>query len=305
MNHKVLFVDDEPNILMSYNRMLKKLFCIETALGGEQGLRKVNNGGAFSVVVSDLQMPVMNGLQFLSSVKGIMPDCACIILTGKADLNKAIEAVNQGNIFRFLTKPCEPETLIAAINDGIEYNNQSLLERELNKKNLVLAITDALTGCLNRTYMDAHLTNEIKRARRYRHSFSVIMCDIDDFKKINDTYGHVAGDEVLKLFAQSIKSTIRKDLDWLVRYGGEEFLLVLPEIGIEGATILAERLCKDLAQKTIKIKDQEIQITASFGLAGFAHDTPQEKTSPEFLITAADALLYQAKTQGKNRVVVQ
>ncbi len=304
MNNRVLFVDDEPNILMSHKRMLNKLFSVDTALGSEEGLTKVANGRDFSVVVSDLQMPVMNGLQFLSSVKGIIPDCACIILTGKADLQKAIDAVNQGNIFRFLTKPCEPDELIAAINDGIEYNKQSLLEREHNKKNLKLSITDALTGCFNRTYLNAHLPNEIKRARRYRHSFSLIMCDIDDFKKINDTYGHIAGDQVLRFFAQSINNTIRKGLDWLVRYGGEEFLLVLPEIGIQGASILAKRLCAQIAQKPVKIEEKEIQITASFGLTGFAPDTPEEKTTPEFLITAADKLLYQAKTQGKNRVAV-
>lgn len=304
MNDKVLFVDDEPNILMSYKRMLKKLFSIDTALGSEQGLTKVANDGVFSVVVSDLQMPVMNGLQFLSSVKEINPDCACIILTGKAELQKAIDAVNQGNIFRFLTKPCDPKTLIAAINDGIEYNKQSLLEREHNKKNLRLSITDALTGCFNRTYMNAHLNNEIKRARRYRHSLSIIMCDIDNFKKINDTHGHVTGDQVLILFAQTINDTIRQGLDWLVRYGGEEFLLVLPEIGIEGASFLAKRICENIAQKTMRIEEKEIQVTASFGLAGFTPDTPQENSSPEFLITAADTVLYQAKTQGKNRVIV-
>jgi diguanylate cyclase (GGDEF)-like protein len=285
--------------------MLKKLFSTDTALGSAEGLTKVANSGVFSVVVSDLQMPVMDGFQFLSRVKGFDPDCACIILTGKADLRKVIDAVNQGNIFRFLTKPCEPDALITAINDGVEYNRQSLLEREFNKKNLILSITDALTGCFNRTYMNEYLTNEIKRARRYRHSFSIIMCDIDDFKKINDTYGHVAGDQVLKFFVQSINDTIRKGVDWLVRYGGEEFLLVLPEVGIQGASSLAERIRKDLAQKTVRFEEKEIQITASFGLAGFAADTPQEKTSTEFLITTADTLLYKAKTQGKNRVVIQ
>ena len=304
MNNRVLIVDDEPNILAAYKRMLKKTFSIDTAHGSEQGLTKVANSGTFSVVVSDLQMPVMNGLKFLSRVKAINPDCACIILTGKADLRKAIDALNQGNIFRFLTKPCEPHTLIGAINDGIEYNKQSVLEREINKKILNLSIKDALTGCFNRTYLNEHLSNEIKRARRYRHSFSIIMCDIDDFKNINDTYGHMAGDQVLKFFAQRIENTIRKEVDWLVRYGGEEFLLILPEIGVKGATSLAERICTDLAQKMIRIEEKEVRITASFGLAGFTPDSPQEKTSPEFLITTADTLLYQAKAQGKNRVVV-
>jgi len=304
MNNRVLFVDDESNVLAAHKRMLKKLFSIDTALGSEKGLTKVAHSGTFSVVVSDLQMPLMNGLKFLSRVKAINPDCACIILTGKADLQKAINAVNQGNIFRFLTKPCEPHTLIRAINDGIEYNKQSMLEREINKKILNLSIKDGLTGCFNRTYLNTHLTNEIKRARRYRHSFSIIMCDIDDFKKINDTHGHMAGDQVLKSFVQHINDSIRKEVDWLVRYGGEEFLVVLPEIGMKGATSLAERICTDLAQKKISIEEKEIQITASFGLAGFTPYTPQEKTSPEFLITTADTLLYQAKTQGKNKVVV-
>ena len=112
MSEKILFVDDEPDLLAAYQRHLRKAFEIETAEGPERGLEAVTERGPFAVIVSDLRMPNMDGIQFLSLVKKKTPNSVRIMLTGCADLETSIAAVNEGNIFRFLTKPCQPNTLV-------------------------------------------------------------------------------------------------------------------------------------------------------------------------------------------------
>jgi diguanylate cyclase (GGDEF)-like protein len=149
--------------------------------------------------------------------------------------------------------------------------------------------------------MTSHLPEEINRASRYGHPLSLIMCDIDRFKSVNDSRGHIAGDSVLKLVVDSIHGALRKDIDWAVRYGGEEFLVVLPETDRESAWIVAERLRQIMAEKPIETENQEIAITASFGLASFDPGTDEEP-SAEALIKEADQNLYQAKKGGRNKV---
>ena len=146
------------------------------------------------------------------------------------------------------------------------------------------------------------LSQEIQRAKRYNHAFSSILCDIDKFKIINDTYGHQTGDSVLEEFAQCIMGSIRKDIDMLFRYGGDEFLIVLPETDIKDAYILAERLREVVSQKVITAQGKQIHITSSFGVTGFDPATPNEKISSETLISRADKHLYEAKEEGKNNV---
>lgn len=136
MPEKILFVDDEPNLLAGIQRQLRKLFAVETALGGEAGLEAVKGKGPYAVIVSDLRMPGMDGIQFLSQVKKVCPDTVRMMLTGNADLHAAIEAVNEGNIFRFMTKPCPPETLAKAIQQGIRQYRLIISERELLEKTL-------------------------------------------------------------------------------------------------------------------------------------------------------------------------
>jgi response regulator RpfG family c-di-GMP phosphodiesterase len=136
MADKVLFVDDEPNLLAAVQRQLRKQFTVETALGGEQGLETVRLQGPFAVVVSDLRMPGMDGIQFLSQVREISPDTVRMMLTGNADLNAAIGAVNEGNIFRFMTKPCPSEILAMALHQGIGQYRLITAERELLEKTL-------------------------------------------------------------------------------------------------------------------------------------------------------------------------
>ncbi|MBW2069165.1 MAG: response regulator [Deltaproteobacteria bacterium] len=144
---KILFVDDEPKVLMAIKRVLHKHFSIDTAESGKEGLEKIKSRGPYAVVVADLRMPIMDGIQFLTRVKEIAPDTVRIMLTGYADLDTAIEAVNCGNVFRFLTKPCPNETLINALKDGVRQYNLIIAERELLEKTLrgcVALLTDLL-----------------------------------------------------------------------------------------------------------------------------------------------------------------
>ncbi len=167
----------------------------------------------------------------------------------------------------------------------------------------LLSRKDSLTGCYNRGYLDEHLPHEIKRALRYHHPLSVALCDLDHFKKVNDRHGHLCGDMVLKEFVGCLMSLIRSDMDWLARYGGEEFLLILPETTFNNASRLAERLRKQIAKKAFKWEAEQITITASFGVTGFDQCRAGENFSPDDLIEMADQYLYQAKNQGRNRVV--
>src|SRR5579862_8246205 len=131
MQERILCVDDEANILAAHQRNLRKQFALEVALGPDEGLAVLERNGPFAVVVSDMRMPVMNGVEFLSRVKQKWPDTVRMVLTGNADVSNAIQSVNQGNIFRFLTKPCPTEQFTHALQDGIAQYQLIKAEREL------------------------------------------------------------------------------------------------------------------------------------------------------------------------------
>ena len=147
MAEKILCVDDDANILAAYQRQIRRDFRVDTALGGEEGLETIAERGPYAVIVSDLRMPGMDGIQFLSRVRGAAPDSVRVMLTGHADLKVAIEAVNEGSIFRFLTKPCPPEMLAKALTAGIEQYRLVTAEKELLEQTLrgsIKVLTDIL-----------------------------------------------------------------------------------------------------------------------------------------------------------------
>lgn len=148
MTEKILCVDDEPNVLNAYQRALRKEFQIETAVGGAPGLAAIDSQGPYAVIVTDMQMPGMDGIQFLAQVKEKSPDSIRIMLTGNADQHTAIEAVNEGNIFRFLTKPCPPEVLAKTLKAGLQQYRLVMVEKELLEKTLrssIQVLTDILS----------------------------------------------------------------------------------------------------------------------------------------------------------------
>jgi len=182
---------------------------------------------------------------------------------------------------------------LALVNKQLKEYRQLVDDRDKELERL--ATTDRLTGAYNRTKFDEIIEGEIERVKRYNKALSVIMFDIDNFKKINDTYGHSAGDDVLKAIAEIVRKIIRKT-DYFVRWGGEEFVIISPETNLKKAHILAERI-----RQTIDNYEFDIigKTTASFGVAIFI----EAETADNFL-KRADDVMYAAKTKGKNRVEV-
>lgn len=170
-----------------------------------------------------------------------------------------------------------------------------LVEIQVFQKAEKLAMIDPLTGTFNRRYLDLVLQKEINRSERYGKQFSLAIFDIDDFKKINDRYGHVIGDEVLQSFSAYIKATIREE-DILCRFGGEEFLIILPETEIEGAMQLCNRIRISFKEEKLT---KNISVCFSAGIASF----PECGKDSVSLIRQADKALYEAKYSGKDKCV--
>jgi len=195
--------------------------------------------------------------------------------------------------------------LFANAFGAVAANRHARLWREQYRTRQVLtnlSVRDPLTGCYNRRYLNAALLDgEIARARRYRLSLSLIMCDLDGFKTINDTYGHHAGDELLRCFANLLQAMTRESIDTVVRYGGEEFLIILPETRLDGAVELAERVRAAFAAERVTCGDTVLATTASFGVVG-ADFAAHQAITPQALIAVADKLMYDAKRGGRNQV---
>jgi diguanylate cyclase len=167
-----------------------------------------------------------------------------------------------------------------------------------------LSIRDYLTGCFNRRYLtDVLFDAELLRAKRYKSKLAVILCDIDNFKQINDSYGHPAGDAVIRAFAALLIGQTRHEIDSVIRYGGEEFLLLLPQTDLAGATVLAERMRRSFELTTARTWDgREVCSTASFGVVALDCARELGSVTEESIVGAADAQLYRAKRAGRNRV---
>jgi diguanylate cyclase (GGDEF)-like protein len=160
-----------------------------------------------------------------------------------------------------------------------------------------LAITDGLTGLYVRRYFFDRLKEEANRSRRHKFHMSFLMADIDDFKKCNDTYGHLVGDVVLKEIARIMRENVR-EIDLVARYGGEEFAIALPETGSEGARLAGERIRKRIEENVFRAYDEKLKVTVSIGTAVY----PDDSTEVKDLIGKADTALYKAKGSGKNVV---
>jgi diguanylate cyclase (GGDEF)-like protein len=169
-------------------------------------------------------------------------------------------------------------------------------------ENRKLSAVDDLTHLATRRFFRTHFPGEVERSARYGHSLSLILCDIDHFKNVNDTLGHVSGDQLLRQFSRRLQQALRRRVDWVARIGGEEFAIVLPETPYEAALSVALKLQACVADTAFKAENRSLRITASFGLCGIDKVPPGERRLAHRIFEAADAALYRSKNEGRNRV---
>jgi two-component system, cell cycle response regulator len=247
-----------------------------------------------NMVVSDWMMPEMDGVELCRKIRGMDRSgyIYFILLTAKGRKKDVIQGLEAG-ADDFLIKPFDKEELKYRIRIG---------ERiiKLERRILNLAATDPLTGVLNRRAFMERLEQEIERSRRGNTPISLIMADIDYFKRVNDRYGHQTGDIVLQRFVDQLTTSLRA-YDFTARYGGEEFFVCLPGADGSQAGSVAERLRKRVEEMEIVFPDgsRSIRITASFGVACFLLESQE---SIDSLIKRADEAMYRAKNEGRNRV---
>ena len=299
----ILLVEDEPTTrLLAAHQLRRAGYEVEVAENGLQAL-EILRKRLFPILLTDWEMPTMDGVALCRAVRAAQFDgyVYIILLTSRDGKANVIEGLEAG-ADDYLTKPVNDEELVARLKTAqrILHLEQSL--RKANQRNLLLSITDALTGTYNRHHLMGHLPKELERTRRYARPLSAVLCDIDNFKKINDSCGHQVGDEVLVQFAALLQRSVRSEVDWIVRYGGEEFLVVLPEADFGAALAFAERIRKELEVGGIEMSGESLPITASFGVSSYSGSSDQAERSTDALIASADMCLYRSKRAGRNRV---
>jgi two-component system, cell cycle response regulator len=300
----ILIAEDNPvSRKLLEKTLLKAGYDVSSVENGKRALSLFKER-FFPIVLTDWIMPEMDGLELCRAIRGseVAAGYVYLILLTARDSKDDIIAGLEAGADDYLTKPFNRAELMARLNTGMRILE---LERSLKKANediRMLSITDPLTGSYNRGYLSERFPKETKRALRYGRPLSVILADIDHFKQVNDTYGHLVGDLILKTFVKRLKENLRQEVDWVVRYGGEEFLIILPETDVEGARVVAERMRKKICAEGAEVDGIQVSISASFGITGFSSFGQEEDISMESIIGKADEYLYQAKREGRNRV---
>jgi len=299
---RVLLVDDEPTQRLITARLLKRAgYHVETAQDGKEALDKLTTSGQFQLLVTDWEMPEMDGVALCRAVRASQnAGYVYTILLTSRDAIEHVVAGLQAGADDYLTKPVLEPELLARLNTGKRIVTLERSLRMANEENRRLSVTDALTGAFNRRYLMEQVPIEILRSARYDHPLAIMMCDVDHFKKINDTHGHQAGDEVLKRLVALLRQKVRT-IDWIARYGGEEFVIVLPETGYTNAKKVAETLRAAVAQLTIEFEGKTLNVTASFGVTGWDAEVPADG-SVDAMVARCDACVYDSKANGRNRV---
>jgi len=300
---RVLLADDEPVQRMLLGRMLTRAgYEVIPAEDGRQALQRIAEGD-IPLLVTDWEMPHLDGIGLCHAIRSMqLPHYVYTILITSRDAVEHVVMGLRSGADDYLPKPVMEPELLARLNTGKRLVEMESSLRAANEENRRLSITDALTGVYNRRYLMEQLQRELERAIRYGRPLSILLCDVDHFKKVNDTWGHQMGDEVLVQYAKRLRGSLR-DTDWIARYGGEEFVVVLPETGLDAATLVAERCRRDIANSPLQTSDQGLPITASFGVSGWQQAPPSEAIV-DMLIAAADSGVYSSKSGGRNRVTV-
>ncbi len=287
---KVLVVDDAPDTLEIIQKLLRyEGYDVVVASTGEDGVKKVEEERP-DVVLMDINLPGIDGNEALRQIRINRPQQCIIVLTAFATVENAIYALKEG-AFDFLKKPFENEHLIHTVNQCVE-QYKTLREKEnLEEEVRRLSITDDLTGLYNHRHFFKTLEGELARLKRQKTSLSLLMFDLDNFKKYNDLYGHLEGDKVLKTVGEIVKNSIRSNVDTGYRYGGDEFTVLLIGASADRAMTIAERIRTSIEQR------ESHHITVSIGLSEY-----RDHFDLEGFVKSADDAMYRAKNSGGNRV---
>ena len=247
------------------------------------------------VVLLDVVMPGLSGLEVLDRLQATLAHVPVVCLTGRSDVGDVVEALARG-AHDYLRKPFESGELLARLSSALRLKRLSDELRARNAELERVSRTDGLTGLLNRRAVEELLNAQLAHAVRHDLALSVLMVDLDEFKKVNDTYGHAAGDRVLVEVSARLRGLLREG-DHFGRWGGEEFLALLPLTPGPAATLLAERLCADVAAHPVGLPDGRLlHVGVSIGACGSTRDE-------EALLRRADDALYRAKAAGRGRAV--
>ncbi|WBW96763.1 GGDEF domain-containing response regulator [Oceanirhabdus sp. W0125-5] len=315
----ILIVDDlKENHLVMESVLTDEDLNLINAMSGEEALELCSNH-SFAVILMDVQMPGLDGFQTAELLRKIekTKKIPIIFVTAISKEKKSIFKGYEVGAVDYLFKPIDPLILRSKVNIFKElYLQRRLIEdiaQELENKIIELtnlkeekcklediSLEDFLTGIYNRRGIDRMLEMHRRNCARYELPLSLIILDLDNFKNYNDMYGHVKGDEVLRKVAQSIKGALGRSEDFVGRYGGEEFLVVLPNTPLNGAIVIADRINNKLKELNIKHEKNNGygHVTVSMGIASVF---PKNNTNMEVIIKQADEMLYEAKENGKNQ----
>jgi two-component system, cell cycle response regulator len=296
---RVLIADDNQDSADSL-AILLRIWGFEPVIvhDGLAALAFLREAAVPTLALLDWVMPGMDGIAICREIRKETNRTYTyvILVTGRGGKNHMVDGLTAG-ADDYLIKPVDPDELHARFNTARRI--LELQEKLLETQRLLheQATRDSLTGLWNRAMILETLQRELNRGRRENQSLAVIMADIDHFKQINDTHGHLVGDRVLRQTAQRLQAMLRP-YDTVGRYGGEEFLVVLPGCGASEALALAERLRQGMAAEPIADNDQAFQVTLSFGVSVW-----DSRLTGQELLQSADSALYDAKRNGRNRVM--
>jgi len=297
---KILIAEDETvSRRLLQNTLVKWGYEVVVCRDGQEAWEGLQTQDAPQLAILDWMMPKMDGLLVCKEIRkqSAEPYVYILLLTSKSQKEDLITGLEAG-ADDYLTKPFDAPELKAKLRAGmriLDLQTELINAREALR---VQATQDPLTGLWNRGAILEALRREIARAKRERNSVAVVMADLDHFKRINDSYGHLAGDAALRQVADRMRSSIRP-YDAIGRYGGEEFLILLPGCNIPGAATVAERLMTSIAGNPVDLAGEKLLNTYSLGVAS---NSEAPESDADWLIRAADAALYQAKSAGRDRV---
>jgi two-component system, cell cycle response regulator len=299
---RILIIDENEEQTERLKSALGDNYAISTERDPEVALGRARSGD-FDLIIVNLSIEGMDPLRLCSSIRSFEETRLTPILgvVRQGDTRKLVRALDLG-VNDYLTRPIDRNELTARVATQLRGKRYVDQLRSSFQASLEMAVTDQLTGLYNRRYLASHISAMFDRANWTSRPLSTMILDIDHFKRINDTYGHDAGDKVLKEFADCVSRSVR-GIDLACRYGGEEFLVAMPDTDTAFAMIVAERLRQEIANKKFIINGgrDSIEVTVSIGIAT-TENGPEDDNSQK-LIKRADEALYEAKSSGRNRVI--